>query len=76
MMPSRIVASCLGSALLGTAMVAMGPVTDGDALCYHLQVPKVFLMRGSVGFEPDLHETVYPLVTELIYTPALEFRGQ
>ena len=68
-------AFCLGSALLGTGLVAIGPVTDGDALCYHLQVPKEFLMHGSVGFDPDLHETVYPLVTELIYLPALEFRG-
>jgi hypothetical protein len=71
----RVLAFCLGAALLGTAAVATGPVTDGDALCYHLQVPKVFLMRGSVGFDPDLHETVYPLVTELIYATALEFRG-
>src|SRR5262249_55720394 len=49
---SRLLALVLGTSLLGTAMVAMGPVTDGDALCYHLQVPKVFLMRGSVGFDP------------------------
>ena len=34
------------------------------------QVPKVFLMHGSVGFEPDLHETVYPLVTEMLYAMA------
>ena len=59
----------------GTALTALTPVTDGDALCYHLQVPKVFLMRGSVGFVPDLHETVYPLVTEMLYAMALEFRG-
>ena len=59
----------------GRRLVATGPVTDGDALCYHLQVPKVFLMHGAVGFDPDLHETVYPLVTEMIYLPALEFRG-
>ena len=56
-------------------MVATGPVTDGDALCYHLQVPKVFLMPGAAGFDPDLHETVYPLVTEMLYAVALEFRG-
>ena len=37
---------CLAIVVVGTAMVATGPVTDGDALCYHLQVPKVFLMRG------------------------------
>jgi hypothetical protein len=73
--PGRIVAVTLGIALLGTAMVATGPVTDGDALCYHLQVPKVFLMGDAAGFDPDLHETVYPLLTELIYAVALEFRG-
>ena len=61
--------------LVGTALTALTPVTDGDALCYHLQVPKVFLMKGSVGFSPDLHETVYPLVTEMLYAVALEFRG-
>ena len=32
-------------------------------------------MHGSVGFLPDLHETVYPLVTEMLYAVALEFRG-
>ena len=58
-----------------TAMAALAPVTDGDALCYHLQVPKVFLVRQAVYFDPDLHETVYPLVTELLYAIALEFRG-
>ena len=41
-------------------MAALAPVTDGDALCYHLQVPKVFLIRQAVFFDPDLHETVYP----------------
>ena len=39
-------------------------------------MPKVFLAHGgSVGFEPDLHETVYPLVTELLYAVALALRG-
>jgi hypothetical protein len=71
----RVMAFCLALALLGTGLVAMGPVTDGDALCYHLQVPKEFLMHGSVGFDPDLHETVYPLVTEFLYLPTLQFRG-
>jgi hypothetical protein len=68
-------AFCLGMLLVGTALTALTPVTDGDALCYHLQVPKVFLMHESVGFVPDLHETVYPLVTEMLYLIALAFRG-
>ncbi len=61
--------------LLGTLLTALAPVTDGDALCYHLQVPKVFLATGSLGFDPDLHETVYPLLTELLYAMALALRG-
>jgi Dolichyl-phosphate-mannose-protein mannosyltransferase len=72
---SLFFAICLGLVIAGTALTALTPVTDGDALCYHLQVPKVFLMRGSVGFWPDLHETVYPLVTEMLYAVALAFRG-
>jgi hypothetical protein len=73
--PSLSIAFCTVLVLSGTALTAVGPVTDGDALCYHLQVPKVFLIRQAVGFVPDLHETVYPLLTELLYALALEFRG-
>jgi hypothetical protein len=65
----------LGLAIAATGLAALAPVTDGDALCYHLQVPKFFLIQQSVGFDPDLHETVYPLLTELLYAIALEFRG-
>ena len=70
-----ILASLVLATLLGTLLTALAPVTDGDALCYHLQVPKVFLERGAVGFDPDLHETVYPLLTEMMYAVALAFRG-
>jgi hypothetical protein len=68
-------AVCTALVLLGTATATLAPVTDGDALCYHLEVPKVFLRCGAVGFDADLHETVYPLVTELLYCLALQFRG-
>ena len=61
--------------LAGTLIAALAPVTDGDALCYHLQVPKVFLIAHSTTFEPDLHETIYPLLTEMLYAGALEARG-
>jgi hypothetical protein len=71
----RLMLVFLVLAVGATAMAAMAPVTDGDALCYHLQVPKVFLVRQAVYFDPDLHETVYPLVTELLYAITLEFRS-
>ena len=65
----------LAVAILGSLLTALAPATDGDALCYHLQVPKVFLQAGGMTFEPDLHETIYPLVTEMLYVVALAFRG-
>jgi hypothetical protein len=68
-------AVALAIVLGGTLLTALGPVTDGDALCYHLQVPKRFLAQGSVFFDPDLHETVYPLLTEMLYALALQVRG-
>ncbi len=71
----RLMFGFLVLTLAATALAALAPVTDGDALCYHLQVPKVFLVRQAVFFDPDLHETVYPLVTELLYAIGLEFRG-
>jgi hypothetical protein len=71
----RAFAAALGIALAGTLLTALTPVTDGDALCYHLQVPKRFLAHGSVFFDPDLHETVYPLLTEMVFIVALAFRG-
>ena len=37
--------------------------------------PKLFLWRGAAVFDPDLHETVYPLLTEMLYAVALAFRG-
>ena len=71
----RFMAVLLSVAAGATVLAAMAPVTDGDALCYHLQVPKVFLRSGGAIYDPDLHETVYPLLTEMLYLIALELRG-
>ncbi len=35
----------------------------------------MFLLHHASIFDPDLHETIYPLVTELLYAVALAFRG-
>jgi hypothetical protein len=73
--PDRALAMMVGVALVGTLLTALAPVTDGDALCYHLQVSRRFLERGSLFFDPDLHETVYPLLAEMLDTAALAVRG-
>ncbi|MDG3002772.1 4-amino-4-deoxy-L-arabinose transferase [Paludisphaera mucosa] len=71
----RLMRVFLVATIAATAISSLAPVMDGDALCYHLQVPKVFLMQGSAVFDPDLHETIYPLTTEMLYLVALAFRG-
>lgn len=73
--PDRALAGFAVAAVCGTLLASLAPVTDGDALCYHLQVPKVFLDRHALVYEPDLHETVYPLMTELLYACGLAIRG-
>src|SRR5262249_11396859 len=66
---------CAGVAILASGAAAVAPVTDGVALWYHRLVAEGFLRRGSSGFLADLHEAVYPLVTEMLYAIALEIRG-
>ncbi len=73
--PNRFFDLALGVGLVGTLMTALQPVTDGDALCYHLQVPKIFLQQHRAIYDPDLHETVYPLVAEMLDALALSVRG-
>ena len=73
--PGWVFEGLLGLTLIGTLLTSLAPVTDGDALCYHLQVPKVFLAHRSAVFEADLHETIYPLVTEALYAIGLGLRG-
>jgi hypothetical protein len=51
------------------------PVIDGDALCYHLEVAKRMVQDDRVQFDPDLHETAYPLLVESLQAVALKCRG-
>lgn len=51
------------------------PVTDGDALCYHLEVAKRMAMTGKIQYDPDLHETAYPLLVESLQAGVLKLRG-
>lgn len=65
----------LGVVMVGTFLTSLLPVTEGDALCYHLQVPKRFLQEGRLIYEPDLHETVYPGLVEMLYALGLSWSG-
>lgn len=72
----------LGFAACGAILVAAGslisalaPPTAGDALCYHLDVPKTFLDAHRLFASPYCAETTYPLLTEMHYLAALALDG-
>src|SRR4029450_2739993 len=47
----------------GASLVsARAPAGAGDALCYHLELPKVFLARGSIEYLPLHENSTFPLL--------------
>jgi len=52
---------------------ATAPPTAGDALCYHLELPKRFLAAGQIDFRPDDDNITYPLLAEMGFLWALAF---
>jgi hypothetical protein len=62
-----------GLAIIAAYVSALAPPTAGDALTYHLELPKRFLQAGGLTFNPDDDNIVYPLVAEIGFLWALAF---
>lgn len=60
---------------LGAMASALAPPTAGDALCYHLDLPKRFLQAHALVIPAYNENATYPLLTELLYTWAMAFDG-
>jgi hypothetical protein len=63
------------AALILTLIAALAPPTAGDALCYHLELPKQFLREHSIAYLPDTDNSTYPLTVEMLYLWALVLDG-
>ncbi len=61
-----LVAACFGSLLL-----ALTPAVDGDALCYHLALPKQYLQSGGFVPLPYHDNSTFPLLVEMLFLWAL-----
>lgn len=59
-------AACAGS-LIG----ALAPPTAGDAMCYHLALPKTFLAQGGFCFLPYHDRSTFPLLAEIWFLWAM-----
>lgn len=65
-----VVLSCLGALI-----AALAPPTAGDALCYHLELPKTFLVEHSIRYLPDHDNATFPLLVEMWYLWGLAIEG-
>jgi len=62
-------------ACLGSLLAALAPPTAGDALCYHLELPKRFLLDHRISFLPDQDHSTFPLLAEMWYLWGLALDG-
>ncbi len=64
-----------GVACLGSLVGALAPPTAGDALCYHLELPKEFLAEHCIMYLPYSDNSTFPLLTEMWYVWGLALEG-
>lgn len=64
------VVACVG-ALVGAA----APTTAGDALCYHLELPKAFLTDHRLAFYPYSENSTFPLLVEMWFLWGIALDG-
>lgn len=70
-----LLAALAGVAVLGSLASALAPPTAGDALCYHLELPKRFLLEHRLYFSPYDDNCTFPLLTEMWYLWGLAVNG-
>lgn len=71
----RALALLTVTAVFATFLCALAPPTAGDALCYHLELPKAFLHQHALAYLPDSDNSTYPLLVEMFYLWALVLDG-
>jgi hypothetical protein len=76
--PVWLVRSLLGvaaAAAAGSLIGALAPPVAGDALCYHLELPKTFLAAHRIQFLPYDDNSTFPLLAEMWYLWGLAIDG-
>jgi hypothetical protein len=61
-----------GSSFFIVVLGAFAPPFYYDGLVYHLTVPKLHLLRGSVGYIPENVHAQFPSVVQMLYLMALQ----
>jgi len=71
----KILVSIFIISSLALLMGVLSPEIGGDALCYHLSIPKVFLVKGSI--QPDYYDvnSYFPILMNNLYLVGLATGG-
>ena len=72
---SRAMLAAAGVACIASLIAALAPPIAGDALCYHLELPKTFLADHRLEYLPFHENSTFPLLTEMWYLWALALDG-
>lgn len=54
---------------------AVAPEIGCDTLSYHIYHPKIFVQRHSVGYIPFTRESLWPYLTQMLFTLGLIFKS-
>lgn len=54
---------------------ALAPEIGNDALSYHIYHPKIFIQNHRIGYIPYTRESLWPYLTEMLYTIGLLFKS-
>jgi len=76
--PPVLVWCLMAAALLacvGSLIGALAPPTAGDALCYHLELPKAFLLEHKLAYLPYNDNSTFPLLVEMWFMWGLALGG-
>lgn len=72
----QMVLTVLALIVVITSLVsALAPPTAGDALCYHLELPKAFLAEHRLSYFPYQDNSTFPLLSEMWFLWALALEG-
>ncbi len=63
------------AAAVASLTSALAPPIAGDALCYHLELPKTFLAEHRMNFLPFNDSSTFPMLAEMWYLWGLALDG-
>ncbi|MDP2923621.1 MAG: phospholipid carrier-dependent glycosyltransferase [Candidatus Omnitrophota bacterium] len=72
---NRVIFIVITMFMLITLAGAISPEIGTDSLCYHLGIPKQFILQHRIGFIPYTMNSLYPFFMEMLFTLGIILKG-